>query len=189
LFRCLKENKLMKKLAIALLIAAGMGSAQAANFFDFEVQTVKDSKTKAESTAQYLRVGKDMAGLHFGLQARTQAFDGGGMVNSLEATAGKDLVKGLHSFAGVGYDNGFNGSGSFQYGLIGASTGAKVGPFFGYAGVKTRVNWNDANPKQTVAFAGLSYPLNKHASVSAGYSKSYQDIKEDAWGAGIRFSF
>jgi len=179
----------MKKLAIALLIAAGMGSAQAANFFDLDVQTVKDSKTKAESTAQYLRVGKEMAGLNFVVQGRTQKFDNGGMVNSLEATAGKNFVPGLHTFVGVGHDNGFNGSGAFQYGLVGAATGAKVGPFFGYAGVKTRVNWNDANPKQTVAWAGLSYPLNKHASLNAGFSKSYQDIKEDAWGAGIRFSF
>lgn len=181
----------MKKLLLALSLTATMGVANAANFFDFEVQTVKDSKTKAESNAQYLRVGKDMAGLNFGLQARTQTFDNGGMVNSLEATAGKDIVPGLNTFVGIGHDNGFNGAanGSFQYGLIGASTGAKVGPFFGYAGAKTRVNWDSSNPKQTVAFAGLSYPLNKHASVSAGYSKSYQDIKEDAWGLGVRFGF
>jgi hypothetical protein len=181
----------MKKLAIALLMAASMGVAQAANFVSFDVDQVKDSKTDAKSTAQYFRAGKDMAGFNLGVQVRTAVFDNGGMLNSIETTVGKDIVKGLNTFVGIGYDNGFNGAknGSFQYGLVGASTGTKVGPFWGYAGVKTRVNWDNDNPKQTVTFAGLSYPLNKHASLNAGWSKSFQDIKEDAWGLGIRFGF
>ena len=95
----------------------------------------------------------------------------------------------LSAFGGVGHDNGFNGKDSFQYGLVGVSTGMKMGKVFGYAGVKTRVNWDSANPKQTVAFAGASLPVTKQVALSAGYSKSFQDIKESAWGLGVRVNF
>lgn len=177
----------MKKAIFTLgLLAAA--TAQAANFVSVDVDRVKDDKTGVVSQAQYVRAGVDAMGLNFGLQARTATFDGGGMVNSLEGTAGK-AVGPLNVFAGLGHDNGFNGGRSFQYGLLGASAGMPLGPVFGYAGVKTRVNWNDANPAQTVAFAGVSKNLTKSVSVNAGWSKSYQDIKETAWGLGLRVGF
>lgn len=184
----------MKKLLLALAAAAVAGSVHAGGFASVDLEQVKDSKTRATSNAQYVRFGTDVAGLDVGVQARTQVWDKGGMVNSLEATVGKGFkVLGVPvtPFVGVGHDNGFNGrdGGSFQYGLVGASTGAKVGPFYGFAGVKTRANWEKSAPEQTVGFVGLSYPLTKTVSVNAGGSKSWGDIKESAYGLGVRVGF
>ena len=64
-----------------------------------------------------------------------------------------------------------------------------VGPVYAFAGAKTRVNWNDTNPSQTVTFAGVSKNLTKQVSVNVGVSKSFQDIKETAWGLGVRVGF
>lgn len=178
----------MKKTVLALSLLTASITASAANYFSVDVDRVKDDTTGVISQAQYVRAGVDAFGLNLNLQARTATFEGGGMVNSLEGTAGKSF-KSLNVFAGVGHDNGWNGGRSFQYGLIGAATGMPVGPFYGYAGVKTRVNWDNANPAQTVAFAGLSKNLTKSVSVNVGVSKSYQDIKETAWGIGTRIGF
>lgn len=178
----------MKKTLLALGLAALTMSATAANYVSVDVDRVKDDKTGVISNAQYVRAGVDHAGLNLGLQVRTATFDGGGMVNSMEGTIGKQMGP-VNVFGGLGHDNGFNGGRSFQYGLVGASTGMPLGPVYGFAGVKTRVNWDDANPAQTVAFAGISRNLTKAASVSVGVSKSYQDIKETAYGMGIRVSF
>lgn len=178
----------MKKTILAIVALAAVGSVSAANFVSVDVERVKDDTTGVVSQAQYIRAGKDAMGLNFGLQARTATFDGGGMVNSLEGTVGKQMGP-LNVYGGLGHDNGFNGGRSFQYGLVGASTGMKLGPVWGYAGVKTRLNWDSANPKQTVAFAGVSLPLTKSVSVSVGAGKSYQDIKETSWGAGLRVGF
>ena len=181
----------MKKTLVALCLTLAFGSTQAANFVSFDVDQVKDTRNKAESTAQYFRAGKDMAGLNLGVQVRTAVFDKGGMLNSVEVTAGKDLIKGVNTYLGVGYDNGFNGkvNGDFTYGLIGASTGVPIGPAWGFAGAKTRVNWDDSNPKQSVAFLGVSMPLNKTTSVSVSASRSYQDITEKALGFGLRLTY
>lgn len=178
----------MKKTILAIVALAAVGSVSAANFVSVDVERVKDDTTGVVSQAQYIRAGKDAMGLNFGLQARTATFDGGGMVNSLEGTVGKQMGP-LNVYTGLGHDNGFNGGRSFQYGLVGASTGMKLGPVWGYAGVKTRLNWDSANPKQTVAFAGVSLPLTKSVSVNFGAGKSYQDIKETSWGAGLRVGF
>lgn len=181
----------MKKLLIALSLAGTLGTSHAANFVSFDIDQVEDNKNGAKSTAQYFRAGKDVAGLNLGVQVRTAVFDKGGMLNSVEGTVGKDFIKGVHTFAGIGYDNGFNGKvdGSFTYGLVGASTGVKLGPLWGFAGAKTRVNWDSDNPKQTVAFAGVSMPVTKELSINAGVSRSYQTINENAYGVGVRFSY
>jgi|694.fasta_scaffold01074_51 hypothetical protein len=181
----------MKKTVLALALAMSAAASQAANFVSFDVDQVTDTRTRAGSTAQYFRAGKDMMGLNMGFQVRTAVFDKGGMLNSVEATAGKDLIKGINVFGGVGYDNGFNGkvNGDFTYGLVGLSTGAPVGPAWAFGGVKTRVNWDDNNPKQTVTYAGVSVPLNKAISVSASLSRSMQDIQEKAYGVGLRVSY
>ena len=178
----------MKKTLLALSLAVAAVSASAANFVSIDFDRVKDDKTGVVSHAQYVRAGVDALGLNMGLQVRTAAFDGGGMVNSLEGTVGKQMGR-VNVFGGLGHDNGFNGGRSFQYGLVGASTGMPLGPVYGFAGVKTRVNWESANPDQTVVFAGVSRNLTKAVSVSAGWSKSYQDIKETAWGLGVRVGF
>ena len=181
----------MKKLMLAIAVSGLLGTAHAANFVSFDVDQVKDTRNGANSTAQYFRAGKDMAGMNLGLQVRTAVFDKGGMLNSVEATAGKDVVKGVNLFGGVGYDNGFNGKvdGNFTYGLVGVSTGAPVGPAWAFGGVKTRVNWDDKNPRQSVAFAGVSIPVTKHVSASVNASRSMQDIEEKAVGIGLRVSF
>jgi hypothetical protein len=178
----------MKKTLLALSLAVATISASAANFVSVDVDRVKDDRTGVVSHAQYVRAGKDVAGLNLGLQVRTATFEGGGMLNSVEGTVGKQLGL-VNVFGGVGHDNGFNGGRSFQYGLVGVSTGMPVGPVYAFGGVKTRVNWNDANPNQTVAFAGVSVPVSKQVSLSVGGSKSYQDIKETAWGLGLRVGF
>lgn len=178
----------MKKTLLALSLVAITAASNAANFASLDVDRVKDDKTGVVSHAQYVRAGVDAYGLNLGLQARTAAFSGGGMVNSLEGTVGKQMGM-VNVFGGIGHDNGWNGGRSFQYGLLGASTGMPLGPVYGFAGVKTRVNWNDANPAQTVTFAGVSKNVTKSVSVNAGWSKSFQDIKETAWGLGVRVGF
>ena len=181
----------MKKTLIAACLTLAFGSAKAANFVSFDVDQVKDTRNKAESTAQYFRAGKDMAGLNLGLQVRTAVFDKGGMLNSVEGTVGKDLIKGVNTYFGVGYDNGFNGKvdGNFTYGLVGLSTGMPLGPAWGFAGAKTRINWDDSNPKQTVTFLGISMPVTKALSVSVSASRSFQDIEEKAFGVGARLAY
>lgn len=181
----------MKKLLLALSLVASVGVAQAANFVSFDLAKVKNTDTNAKSTAQVLTAGKDMFGLNFGLEARNQVLDNGGMFNRVEVTAGKKLLKHFDTFLGFGHDNGFNGAknGSFQYAVVGTGLSHKVGPFVGSAGVKTRLNWESDNPKQTLGFVGLALPVNKQLSVNAGFSKSFQDIKEESWNFGVRFAF
>ena len=178
---------ILKKTIIALSLGTLMGIASA-GVVSLEVDHVKDSKTNAKSTAQYLNVSGTVEGLNLGMQARTATFAKGGMVNSLELTAGSKFGP-VAAFAGVGFDNGFNGANPFQYGLVGASAGAKFGVVSAYAGVKTRVNWDSANPKQTVLFAGASMPVTKGLAVQAGLSKSLQTIHETAWGLGVSAKF
>lgn len=178
----------MKKTIVTLAVALAAFSASAANFVSVDVERVKDDTSGVVSHAQYIRAGKDVSGLNLGLQVRTATFEGGGMLNSVEGTVGKQLGP-VNVFSGLGHDNGFNGGRSFQYGVVGASTGVPLGPVYAFAGLKTRFNWNDLNPKQTVAFAGLSVPVTKEVSLSIGGGKSYQDIKETSWGLGLRVGF
>jgi hypothetical protein len=179
----------MKKILTASLLALSM-TAMAADYVSVDVEKVKDRNTQAESQTQYLRVSKDAYGLNFGLQMRTAVANAGGMLNSVEGTVGRNF-NGITPFFGVGHDNGFNGAkgGAYQYGLVGASAGTNLGKFYGFAGVKTRVNWDNASPKQTVAFTGLTYPIAKNASVNLNYSRSFQDIDENAFGFGVTIGF
>jgi len=178
----------MKKTLLSIALALGFSSAQA-NWISYDVDQVKaDAKSGSDSTAHYFRAGFNALGMQNMLQARTASFDGGGMVHSVELTSGKSMGM-VTPFIGIGHDLGYNGAKAFQYGLIGASTGMKLGPVYAYAGGKTRLNFNDTNPKQTVGFLGVSYPLTKTVSVNVGYSKSIQDIKETALGMGVRVGF
>lgn len=179
----------MNKFLVAGLTALTF-SAQATNYVSLEVDTVKDTKTRATSTAQYFRAGYDVYGLNLGLQSRTAAYRNGGLLSSYEGTVGKQLGP-VNVFGGVGYDNGFNAAkkSNYTYGLVGASAGVPIGPVYVFLGAKTRVNWDSANPKQTVAFAGVSYNLTKSLSVDLDVSKSNQNIKEKAAGLGLRVTF
>lgn len=179
----------MKKTLLTLATALTITTAQAAGFVSYDLDQVKaDAKGGKDSQAHYVRAGAPVLGLDTMMQLRTASFTGGGMVHSVELTAGKQMGF-VSPFIGVGHDLGFNGSKSFQYGLVGISSGMPIGPLYAYAGAKTRVNWDDHNPKQTVTFLGVSAPLTKDLSANVGLSKSTQDIKESAWGLGLRKSF
>jgi len=183
----------MKKI-LAILALASFGTAFAADYVSVDVDSVQGLKGAKDSTAQYVRAGKGFGDYQFGLQSRTARFDGGGLVNSVELTASTAKVSafGITPFVGVGYDNGFNavGGSDYRYGLVGATTGAKVGPGFALLGVKTRVGSTErVDTKQTVAFATYSIPVAKGVSVNLNASKSYQDIKENGLGLGLAFNF
>ena len=181
-------------IATAIVITASHASAS--NYVSVDVDHVTDTKTKVQSTAQYIRAGYDVSGVTLGLQARTATFETGGMVNSLEGTVGKSMTLPLGKFTvtpfvGAGHDNGFNGGRGkdFQYGLVGVNAGMPLGPVYAFSGIKTRVNFDKTNPDQTVAFAGVSYPLTKAVSLSTSVSASRGDITENAFGFGIRVGF
>ena len=180
----------MKKIVLTSLIALSLG-ASAADFVSVDVDHVRDATTKQISTAEYVRAGKEIAGLQFGLQERTGIYhNGAGTFTSLETTVGKSIGP-VTPYVGYGYDNGVSGkpASKYDYGLVGANVGVKAGPGFALAGIKTRVNWNDANPKQTVAFGTYAVPVAKNVSIDLNLSKSYQTITENAYGLGVSFNF
>ena len=181
----------MKKIAIATLVAVSF-AASAADYVSVDVDHVKDVNTKAVSQAQYIRAGKEIGGLQFGLQSRTAVAKSGGMFNSIEGTVGKSVGM-ITPFIGVGYDNGANGVAGkdYTYGLVGATTGMSVGPGYALIGGKTRIGSNEvgSDTKQTVAFGTYSLPITKAVAVNLNASKSYQDIKENAYGLGLSVRF
>jgi hypothetical protein len=180
----------MKKLLAIAALAASFG-ATAADYVTVDVDHVKSNSGYASSTAQYVRAGKEVAGLQLGLQSRTSVSSSGGMYNSLETTVGKN-VSGFTPFVGMGFDNGLNGAknGDFRYTLTGVTTGTGIAGGYLLGGVKTRLTSSEANmTHQTVAFGTYSYPVAKGVAVNLNVSKSYQDIKENAYGLGVGFSF
>ena len=184
----------MKKI-IATLALGLAGSVFAADFVSVDVDHVNGLKGAKDSTAQYVRAGKGFGDFQLNLQSRTAQITGGGLLNSMEVTASnsKYSMVGVTPFVGVGYDNGFNGAAgkSYEYGLVGATAGAKVGPGFALVGVKTRLGSNEtgARTKQTVGFATYMVPVAKNVALNVNASKSWQTIKEDAYGLGLGFNF
>lgn len=183
----------MKKI-FAILALALSGTAFAADYVSVDVDHVKGLQGASNSTAQYVRAGKGFGNYQLGLQSRTATINGGGMLNSLEVTAANNKVNvaGITPFVGVGHDNGFNGAAgaAYTYGLVGATYGRPLGLGYALVGAKTRVGSDEATrTKQTVAFATYSIPVAKGVAVNLNASKSYQTIKEDAYGIGLGFSF
>jgi hypothetical protein len=182
----------MKKLIALLALASS--TAFAADYVSVDVDHVVGRNGAANSQAQYVRAGKSIGDMQLGLQSRTATVDGGGMLNSLEATVANNKISlgGITPFVGVGHDNGFNGASgaAYTYGLVGATYGVKVGPGFALVGAKTRVGSDEAHrTKQTVAFGTYSLPLTKAVALNFNASRSSQDIKENAYGLGLGFSF
>ena len=182
----------MKKLIALLALASS--TAFAADYVSVDVDHVQGRQGASNSQAQYVRAGKSIGDMQLGLQSRTATVDGGGMLNSLEATVANNKINlgGITPFVGVGHDNGFNAArgAAYTYGLVGATYGVKVGPGFALAGVKTRVGSDEAHrTKQTVAFGTYSLPLTKTVALNFNASRSGQDIKENAYGLGLGFSF
>lgn len=170
-------------------------SAMAANYVDVSVDHVTDRVSGAKSTVQYVRAGKEINGLQFGLQSRNaRSNDGTGLYSSLEGYVGKNYsLSGLTvtPYVGVGRDLTRNGaSDPFTYGLVGASVGKAIGPGYALAGVKTRVGSTEAtNTHQTVTFVQYGLPVAKNVAVTAGVSRSAQDIKERAISVGLSVGF
>lgn len=180
----------MKKSLFALTLALAATVALADNSVSLNVDRVRNIDTDAVSQAQTLRVSKDAGQLNLGLQVRTSVAEAGGLGNSIEGTVGTKVGP-VQVFGGVGHDNGANGvrGAAYQYGVLGASAGTKLGPVGVFGGVKTRVNWETNAPKQTLGFVGASYALTKAVSAEASFSRSYQDIREDAFGFGVKVAF
>ena len=180
----------MRKLVIASALALASLAASAANFVQVEQENVTGRAGAGNSDATYVRAGKDIGSYSLGLQSHTARFTDSTIANSLEATVANKNVSafGITPFVGVGH-NFTNGAGSYNYGLIGATTGMKVGPGFILAGAKTRVGVSAGEPKQTVGFASYNLPVAKDITLSAGLSRSGQDIKEKGVNVGLSFGF
>jgi hypothetical protein len=179
----------MKKFAIAILSALSFG-AFAADFVSVDVDHVNGRKGGSDSTAQYVRVGKGFGDYQVNLQQRTAKLTDNTLLNSTELTVANNKVgfAGITPFVGAGHDYG---NSSYNYGLVGATTGFKVGPGFLLAGVKTRVGSTQTGDrtKQTVSFATYSYPVAKNVALNLNASRSAQDIKEAAFGMGVSVGF
>lgn len=182
----------MKKI-LAILALAVTSSAFAADFVSIDVDNVNGRKGAGDSTAQYVRAGKDIGNYSLGLQSRNaKNKDGSGTFSSVEATvANKNVsIAGITPFVGVGHDNGFNGGAGYNYGLVGATYGRPVGPGFLLLGAKTRVgSTENTSTKQTVSFATYSVPVAKQVALNFNVSRSSQDIKEKAFGLGLSFFY
>lgn len=184
----------MKKL-LAIMALALSSTAFAADYVAVAVDQVTDRTDNSTSTAQYIRAGKEISGIQYGLQSRTaRASDGSGLFNSLELTAGKNIgVAGLTAtpFVGIGYDNTMNGANTpYRYGVAGVNVGRPVGVGYALAGVKTRFGGTEATrTAQTVTFVQYAHSVAKNVAVTAGLSRSDQDIKERAFGLGLQFGF
>lgn len=181
----------MKKI-FAILALAVSSSAFAVDYVSVDVENVLGRAGGADSQAQYVRAGKEIGGIQYGLQSRTSKEKAGtGLYNSMELTASSNKISafGVTPFVGVGHDNGKNGGASQNYGLVGATAGRQVGPGFMLVGIKTRVKTNSSDTQQTVGFATYSIPVAKQVALNLNASRSGQDIKENAFGVGLGFSF
>ena len=92
----------------------------------------------------------------------------------------------------MGFDNGLNGpkDGDYRYTLAGVTANTGVGPGNLLLGLKTRLTSSEPTmTHQTLAFATYSIPVTKGVALNVNASKSYQDIKENAYGVGVGFSF
>ena len=184
----------MKKI-FAILALAISSTAFAADYVSVAVDHVTDRASNARSTVEYVRAGKEINGIQYGLQSRSgRSNDGTGLYSSLEGYVGKNLsVAGLavQPFVGAGRDLSKNGASEpYTYGLVGATAGKQVGPGFLLAGVKTRVGSTETSrTKQTVSFVEYAYPVAKNLALTAGVSRSAQDIKERALSVGVSVGF
>ena len=180
--------------AALTVLQSATTSAFAVDYVSVDVDNVLGRDGAGDSTAQYIRAGKEIGGIQYGLQGRTATMkDNSGILSSVEVTAANNKlnVAGVTPFVGVGHDFGGSTLGSdYTYGLVGATAGAKIGPGFALAGVKTRVGSDEATrTKQTVTFASYSIPVAKNVAVNVGMSHSAQDIKEHGFSAGLTFGF
>jgi hypothetical protein len=178
----------MKKTLIATLLSLSAASSFAASYVSVDVDNVSGRNGGVDSTAQYVRAGKEIGGVQWGIQDRTAKFTNGTVINSLELTAGKSMGL-VQPFIGVGHDNGGHTTKEFSYGLVGVTAGMKFGPGFMLVGAKTRLVESKGDPKQTVVFGTYSVPVTKKVALNLNVSQSNQTIQENAAGLGVKVSF
>ena len=180
----------MKKTLFATALLASAVSASAAGFVELAVDTSHATPAAYNNTAQVIRAGKDFAGLSLGVQVKTMTINAGGLKNDVQLTVGKQ-VGAFKPFVGVGHDNATNGmvGKDFDYGIVGVSTGTRVGAFNVGGVIKTRANFETNKPKQTVVGVAVGYPLNKDFEVRANFGQSFQDIKEKTAGVSLVAKF
>jgi hypothetical protein len=185
----------MKKFAIAMLTALSFG-VFAADFVSVSVEHVTDRASSAKSTVEYVRAGKEINGLQYGLQSRTaRSNDGTGLYSSLEGSVGKNFaVAGLTvtPFVGAGRDLSKNGATEpYSYGFVGTNVGTPVLGGYALTGFKSRAGSteNTGRTKQTLMYAEYSYPVVKNVFVTAGVTRSTQDIRERAVALGVAVGF
>ena len=170
-------------------------STFAADFVSVTLEHVKNRATDAKSTVEFVRAGKEINGIQYGLQSRTaRSDDGTGLYSSLEGTVGKNYTVGafgVQPFVGAGRDFTKNGASEpYTYGLVGVNAGLPVGPGYALVGVKTRAgSTEDTRTKQTLTYAQYAYPVAKQVSLTAGLTRSTQDIKERAYSIGVQVGF
>lgn len=175
----------MKKLFTILALGLSVFAAQAANFASVDVENVEDRVTKAKSTVEYFRFGKNVGGFQLDVQARNSRTATGSLGQSLEVGTSTGVGP-LFVGAGIGHDFGIR---QYNYGYVLGGLSQKVGPVLATGGVKYRTGFDAANPSQTLVFAGVGYPLSKDVSVQAGMTRSFVDIKENAYNVGLRFNY
>ena len=177
---------MLKKFILAIAMFFGVSAAFAGNYGSVTVETVKDDKTHAESLVEYYRIGKGMGWFNLDLTARNaRAEKNGALSNSLEVGMSSGTGS-LFWGAGVGHDFAAKQT---QYGFATVGLGQKMGVLNANAGLRFRTGFADSNPTQLLAFAGVSMPVAKGVAVDAGFSRSYKDIKETGWNAGLKFDF
>lgn len=178
----------MKKTLIATLLSLSAASSFAASYVSVDVDHVSGRNGGLDSKAQYVRAGKEIGGIQWGVQDRTARLSNGTVINSLELTAGKSFGA-VQPFIGYGHDNGGGVVQPFNYGLVGVTTGMKVGPGFMLVGAKTRLIETKGDPKQTVVFGTYSFPVTKKIALNLNVSQSNQTIQENAAGLGVKVNF
>jgi hypothetical protein len=165
----------------------GTSVSMAGNFASVDVENVKDRGTQARTTVEYFRLGKDIgSGVQMDVQVRNARADAtGALSQSLEVGASTGVGP-LFVGGGIGHDFGVR---QYNYGYVVGGVAQKIGPVVANAGLKYRAGFDAANPTQTLAFAGVSYPLTKTLAANVGVTRSYQDIKENAYNVGLKVSF
>lgn len=183
-----QTEKKLKKTLIATLLSLSAVSSFAASYVSVDAENVSGRNGGMDSKAQYLRAGKEIGGIQWGIQDRTAKFTNGTVINSMELTAGKSFGF-IQPFVGIGHDNGGGKVKHFSYGLVGATAGMQVGPGFMLVGAKTRLIESNGDPKQTVVFGTYSVPVTKKLALNVNVSQSSQTIQENAAGLGVKVSF
>lgn len=182
----------MKKLLLTLALAVS-SSAFAAGFVELALDSSQVEPRSKDYASQTIRAGTTIGDkTTVGFQSKTFVVDAGGLANVFEGYVGRrfDGIP-FTPFVGVGHDNGMNGAvgKSYNYGVVGATYATKVSAFNVGGIVKTRVNWEDNKPQQTVVGAFVGYPINKQFEARLNLGKSFQDMKEQTAGLSLIAKF